>query len=175
MKQLSYLLRHRCRVTVKRQNCVLKYTVPKIELLLKMWVYCPNQLLFLMWFQGAGLCHVASPGEEDSGWSPQPGGQAGHDPPLAAPCEQEHSLGAAHRAGIQRAEPGERPGGRRLQAKQLPPASHAGRVFSLRVWSFFLESLGKDPSCLGHAMGLFFMKEWACCYLETIRQWNNAT
>lgn len=36
MKQLSYLLRRRCRVTVKRQNCVLKHIVPELELLLKM-------------------------------------------------------------------------------------------------------------------------------------------
>ena len=57
--------------------------------------------------QGAGLCHVTPPREEDSGCPPQPGGQAGHDPPLAAPSEQGQRPGAACRAGVQRAEPGE--------------------------------------------------------------------
>ena len=60
--------------------------------------------------QGARLCHVAAPGEEDSGGPPEPGGQAGHDPPLAAPREQGQRPGAARGAGVQPAEPGELPG-----------------------------------------------------------------
>lgn len=60
--------------------------------------------------QGAGLCHVAPPGEEDSGGPAEPGGPGGHDPPLAAPCKQEQHPGAARGPGVQPAEPGEPPG-----------------------------------------------------------------
>ncbi|XP_023988061.1 katanin p60 ATPase-containing subunit A-like 2 isoform X8 [Physeter macrocephalus] len=56
---------------------------------------------------GARLCHVAAPGEEDSGGPPKPGGQAGHDPPLAAARVQEQRPGAARGAGVQPVEPGD--------------------------------------------------------------------
>lgn len=93
--------------------------------------------------QGAGLCHVTSSGEKDSGWSPQPGGQASHDPPLAAPCEQEQSSGAAHAAGVQRAEPGKLPLREHLQAKQPPHPSSGQGPLVCCFGGIFLETLRK--------------------------------
>lgn len=75
--------------------------------------------------QGAGLCHVAPPGEEDSGGPAEPGGPGGHDPPLAAPREQERRPRAARGPGLRPAEPGEPPGGAAPR-----PSSRQGHLVS---------------------------------------------
>ena len=128
-------LKHRRSITGKMQDCLIcsSDTVGAHE---ARWPPQTSSSVPAV-IQGAGLCHVAPPGEEDSGGPAEPGGPGGHDPPLAASREQEQRPGAARGPGVQPAEPGEPPG-------RPPRDPFLSRVISWAVRR--LESPRKDPS-----------------------------